>query len=405
MRLFSKFINKLNLLDLPLSVRRFTWIKEDSKTKNRLGRFLISSDWDLKWHFDWGPRPFRVLNAWFDDKDFAVFVKDGWETLNHPLGWRMGILKSKLQKLKQGIHNLDLKGEASGLNDDEIIHHSQLWADLWLSRSMQHNLLSQKSRCKWLKERDSNSEYFHSLVNIRRKSNSIQRLRIQELVSLRGPITSFGVVWFVGRQWAPQISSLGTVVFTVLQLLLMPISVSLGIGWGICGIGSYHGGVIFFTLELNILTSLLDGLKNVRLLRNTFDSWEWRHDSSKLYSVRSTYKQLTSSSCLMVDIYRSSSSIWNSRAPLKDKIPSKVALSRRGVPFNDSGGLLCSFCNDEPKSSTHLFSSYKVTYYVRQLLYNWLTIYVVLHQSHIQHYSHHSGLVSNKKSRKAWSII
>ncbi|KAF1898718.1 hypothetical protein Lal_00028243 [Lupinus albus] len=152
-----------------------------------MDRFLISSEWDFKGSSliqrglkrsisdhcpvvlfdkdqDWGPRPFRVINAWFDDKDFATFVKDNWEALSHPSGWRMGIRKSKLQKLnmllkkwnkehfgnidqniaiaEQCIHNLDLKGEASGLNDDEVIHRSQFWADLWLSCSMQHNMLS-----------------------------------------------------------------------------------------------------------------------------------------------------------------------------------------------------------------------------------------------------------------------
>ncbi|KAF1898685.1 hypothetical protein Lal_00039890 [Lupinus albus] len=116
-------------------------------------------------------------------------------------------------------------------------------------------------------------------------------------------------------------------------------------------------------------------------------------------------KQLTTSSRLMADIANPSSSIWISIAPLKDIITSKVALSRRGVPFNDSGGLLCSLCNNEPESSTNLFSSCKVTYSVWQLLYNCLTISVVLPQSPLQHYSHHSGLVSIKKGKKAWSII
>ncbi|KAF1870232.1 hypothetical protein Lal_00003438 [Lupinus albus] len=76
-----------------------------------------------------------------------------------------------------------------------------------------------------------------------------------------------------------------------------------------------------------------------------------------------------------------------------------------GFSFSDSGGLLCSFCNDEPKSSTHLFSSCKAIYSVWQLLYNWLNISIALPQSPLHHYSYHLGMVPNKKGRKSWSII
>ncbi|KAF1868132.1 hypothetical protein Lal_00018648 [Lupinus albus] len=47
MQAFDTFINKLNLLDLPLASRRFTWIKGDGRTKSRLDRFLISPEWAL----------------------------------------------------------------------------------------------------------------------------------------------------------------------------------------------------------------------------------------------------------------------------------------------------------------------------------------------------------------------
>ncbi|KAF1883009.1 hypothetical protein Lal_00003191 [Lupinus albus] len=87
----------------------------------------------------------------------------------------------------------------------------------------------------------------------------------------------------------------------------------------------------------------MDELKSVRLLSNISDSWEWRYDSSKLYSVRSGYKLLSISSSSMVDNVHHYYSIWHSRAPLKDRIHSKVALSRRGISFQDNGGLFCSF--------------------------------------------------------------
>ncbi|KAF1861483.1 hypothetical protein Lal_00025824 [Lupinus albus] len=114
---------------------------------------------------------------------------------------------------------------------------------------------------------------------------------------------------------------------------------------------------------------------------------------------------LTSSNCPIVDIAGHSYSIWKSRAHLKDKIPSKVALSWRGISFHDGSGLLRSFCNDELETSTHLFSSCKIIYSVWQLLYNWLNISVALPQNPLHHYNNHLGMVSDRKGRKAWSII
>ncbi|KAF1884621.1 hypothetical protein Lal_00028502 [Lupinus albus] len=151
----------------------------------------------------------------------------------------------------------------------------------------------------------------------------------------------------------------------------------------ICNFGSWTGDLWewnftwrrqLFSWELDLLTSLLDKLKSVSLQRYSFDSWEWRSDSSKIYTVKSTYILLNQSSTLNSDNAQFSYSIWKSKAPLKvitfswrlfmDRIPTKIALSRRGITFSDGGGLLCPFCNDDLESAFHLFSSCKVTYSV-----------------------------------------
>ncbi|KAF1899037.1 hypothetical protein Lal_00019158 [Lupinus albus] len=165
-----------------------------------------------------------------------------------------------------------------------------------------------------------------------------------------------------------------------------------------------------FTWELDLSKALLDKLKSLKFLSSSLDSWEWRHASSKHYFVRSAYKRLTSSNYLIADNVEHSYSIWKFREPLKvitfawrlfqDRIPLKVALSRRGISFHDSSGLLRSFCNDELETSTHLFSSCNTIYYVWQLLYNWLNVSVVLLQNPLHHYDYHVGMVSDRKGKK-----
>jgi len=42
-------------------------------------------------------------------------------------------------------------------------------------------MLRQKARVKWLKEGDNNSNYFHILINYRRRQNAIQGLFINRV--------------------------------------------------------------------------------------------------------------------------------------------------------------------------------------------------------------------------------
>ncbi|KAF1894861.1 hypothetical protein Lal_00022355 [Lupinus albus] len=107
--------------------------------------------------------------------------------------------------------------------------------------------------------------------------------------------------------------------------------------------------------------------------------------------------------------------IWKSKAPLKvisfawrlfqNRIPTKDALLKRGVPLTNGGGLSCAFCNDHPESTNHLFSSCNLSYSVWQLIYKWLNISIVLPLNPSDHFTHHLGLVKNRKCWKTWSVI
>ncbi|KAF1892130.1 hypothetical protein Lal_00036486 [Lupinus albus] len=141
------------------------------------------------------------------------------------------------------------------------------------------------------------------------------------------------------------------------------------------------------------------------------ESWEWKVPwRRRLF----TWEHELCNSFLN-DLKQHASSLWKSKAPSKvltftwrlfqDKIPTKDALSKRGVPLHTNGRLLCSFCNDHSETSTHLFSSCSVTYSVWQSIYKWLGIHVVLPLNPLHHFLNHIGMVSDKKSWKVWSSI
>ncbi|KAF1873858.1 hypothetical protein Lal_00029564 [Lupinus albus] len=51
-------------------------------------------------------------------------------------------------------------------------------ANWWQTSSVKDGLSSQKGKCKWLKELDTNSSYFHVCVNSRRRRNQILKISI-----------------------------------------------------------------------------------------------------------------------------------------------------------------------------------------------------------------------------------
>lgn len=98
---FNLFINHMELQDIPIQGKRFTWFQPNGKFMSRLDRFLLSHDWLLQWpdssqqvldrefsdHCpvllrcsvkDWGPKPFKTLNCWHLDPRFKDFVEKAW---------------------------------------------------------------------------------------------------------------------------------------------------------------------------------------------------------------------------------------------------------------------------------------------------------------------------------------
>jgi hypothetical protein len=98
---FQNFVEELELVDLALLERRFTWYQASGRAMSRIDRILISDEWAQRWgivvlwvfprdvsdhcplllkycHDDWVPKPFRFNNFWLENKKFVEVVESIW---------------------------------------------------------------------------------------------------------------------------------------------------------------------------------------------------------------------------------------------------------------------------------------------------------------------------------------
>ncbi|XP_057792009.1 uncharacterized protein LOC131008911 [Salvia miltiorrhiza] len=96
---FDNFIRANDLTEIRLQGRSFTWYQPNGQCKTKLDRFLVNEKWLDQWPHskvrglqrtisdhcpilletkavDWGPKPFRFINAWTSHKDFEKVVHD-----------------------------------------------------------------------------------------------------------------------------------------------------------------------------------------------------------------------------------------------------------------------------------------------------------------------------------------
>lgn len=74
------------------------------------------------------------------------------------------------------LNSLDSKSENKSLSEDEYNGISQIRLELYSILNQEEIYWKQRSRAAWLKEGNSNTRYFHQLVNGRRNKNYLPRI-------------------------------------------------------------------------------------------------------------------------------------------------------------------------------------------------------------------------------------
>ncbi|MCI00463.1 hypothetical protein A2U01_0021482, partial [Trifolium medium] len=148
---FRQFVEGMEVVDVPVTGKKFTWFSADGKAMSRLDRFLLSegfidksgvscqwvgdrdiSDhcpiWLLCSNLNWGPKPFKFNNCWLEHAEFNHLVENLWVTLPSK-GKKAFVLKEKLKRLKEelkgwnkevfGVLDMNIESTVKELNEVE----------------------------------------------------------------------------------------------------------------------------------------------------------------------------------------------------------------------------------------------------------------------------------------------
>ncbi|XP_071694268.1 uncharacterized protein [Rutidosis leptorrhynchoides] len=208
-RRFNDFIASSNLIDIPLGGRLFTRVSDDGIKYSKIDRFLVNEIFLDLWDNlsaiimdrtksdhcpillkdddkNFGPKPFKVFDAWLDDVECEKIVTECWlEPVNN--GPRMdcrfmnklkrvkGILKDwshdkfgnidkEIETYKGIASNLETKAEHSPLNNSDL----ETWKKArktWMEKDrIKTSMIKQKARVRWALEGDENTKFFHALI-------------------------------------------------------------------------------------------------------------------------------------------------------------------------------------------------------------------------------------------------
>jgi len=219
---FNSFIDDNLLLDTPIVGKNYTWFNSNGSAKSRIDRVLVTEEWMEKWPTckqyvqrrevsdhcaivvksvvrDWGPKPFRTIDAWLSEKGFGEMVKMKWNSypsrgsgfikIKEKLKWLKRDLKlwnkdvfgnlntSKKRFLKE-IEDIDCQDCSGIMTAEARSKRCELLSRLKEVDRKLDSLTCQKARASWLKNGDSCTRFYHSTLRWRGLRNAVKGVEI-----------------------------------------------------------------------------------------------------------------------------------------------------------------------------------------------------------------------------------
>ena len=242
-REFSEWIRDLGLIDIPLQGLKFTWRRNESRSK--LDRGLCCNNWITKFpkltmmglrrscsdhnpillkledSSNWGPKPFRSYDAWFLHPKFRSFICNEWINIPQvPLNEKLKILKGplkawskqhfdqldiRIRDLESAIHQLEQMSDQRPLSDIEKARLVAAQSTLQSYLIRRERIWRQKARTYGFKMKDHNTKFFHASTLFRRKKNEILKIKIngrciQGISNLKAGIRHFFSQQFIQEE-------------------------------------------------------------------------------------------------------------------------------------------------------------------------------------------------------------
>ncbi|XP_028104052.1 uncharacterized protein LOC114303104 [Camellia sinensis] len=135
MKEFNEVVEQLELSDLPMLGRKFTWyhspilLKEDDR--------------------DWGPKPFKFINAWTSYPTSLTEIKHIWEA------------------------------ETRSLDVLETTRRREVRSQVWNLSRDKERIWHQRSRLLWPRYDDRNTRFFHLMASSRQRVNLTDSVAVE----------------------------------------------------------------------------------------------------------------------------------------------------------------------------------------------------------------------------------
>ncbi|KAK7281475.1 hypothetical protein RIF29_09513 [Crotalaria pallida] len=182
MRLFNKWVDEMELVDLPLIGRKFTYYQGGGGVMSRIDKILLSAEWLTCWP---EASQLMVRKIWGETniQGWHVFVlKEKLKVLKGEIRrWNrevFGCLDRQVEDLKKQMADFDYVCENQGLSDSQLLERRKSLVELWKVASLKENLIVQKLRSRCQRNGDANTSFFHACINGRRRANQIMGIRV-----------------------------------------------------------------------------------------------------------------------------------------------------------------------------------------------------------------------------------